>query len=93
MQGSVAVVAKNPVAMFAAVRKRWLTIERHLWRERSSTLNTSKILELTHQLTRMQTIHFTAKSPSDDPMGDVQFAIIEDFVAWPPECRTLYVTC
>jgi len=30
MQGSVAVVAENPLAMLAAVRKQWLKIERHL---------------------------------------------------------------
>lgn len=93
MQGNVAIVAENPVAMLAAVRKRWLAIERHLRRERSSTLNAAKILELTHEITRAQTIRFTAKPPADDPMGEVQFATIEDFIAWPPQCRTLYVTC
>ena len=92
LQGNAAVVTDNPVAMLSSVRKQWLKIERHLRRERSSTLNASKILELTHQITRMQTIRFTAKPPKDDPMGDVQFATIEDWMAWPPECRTFYVT-
>lgn len=93
LQGNAAVVTDNPVAMLSSVRKQWLKIERHLRRERSSTLNASKILELTHQITRMQTIRFTAKAPRDDPMGDVEFATLEDFVVWAPECRTLYVTC
>lgn len=92
MQGNVAVVAENPTAMLATVRKRWLMIERHLRRERSSTLNAAKILELTHEITRAQTIRFTARPPANDPMGDVQFATIEDFIVWPPQCRTLYVT-
>lgn len=94
LQGNVAIVADNPVALLSAVRKQWLKIERHLRRERSSTLNASKILELTHQITRMQTMRFTAKPPSDEPMGDVQFATIQEFLAWPPEasCRTLYIT-
>jgi len=93
LQGNVAIVTDSPVAMLSAVRKQWLKIERHLRRERSSTLNANKILELTHQIARMQTIRFTAKAPRDDPMGDVQFATVEDWMAWPPECRTLYVTC
>lgn len=93
LQGNAAVVTDNPVAMLSSVRKQWLKIERHLRRERSSTLNANKILELTHQITRMQTIRFTARLPRDDPMGDVLFATIQDFVGWPPECRTLYVTC
>lgn len=92
LQGSVAVVTDNPVAMLSSVRKQWLKIERHLRRERSSTLNAGNILKLTHQLTWMQTIRFTAKTPCDDLMGEVQFATIEGFVAWPPECRMLYVT-
>jgi len=70
-QGNAVVVADNPVAMISSVRKQWLKIERHLRRERSSTLNASNILELTHQITSMQTIRFTARSPADDPMGDV----------------------
>ena len=94
LQGNAAIVTDNPAAMLSSVRKQWLKIERHLRRERSSTLNASRILELTHQITRMQTIRFTARPPSDDPVGDVQFATVEDFVVWPPEanCTTLYVT-
>jgi len=93
-QGSVAVVAEHPVSMLAVIRKRWLKIERRLRRERSSTLSASKILELTHQITKMQTIRFTAKPPKEEPGGDVQFATVKDWMAWPPEanCRTLYVT-
>ena len=92
MQGNVAIVAENPVAMLSAVRKRWLKTERHLRRERSSTLNAAKILELTHEITRAQTIRFTARPPADDPMGDVHIATIQDFILFPPMCRTLYVT-
>jgi len=42
----------------------------------------------------MQTIRFTARLPKDEPEGDILFATIQDFLAWPPEasCRTLYVT-
>ena len=94
LQGNAAIVTDNPLALLSVIRKQWLKIERHLRRERSSTLNASKILELTHQITRMQTIRFTAKPPKEEAGGDVQFATVEDWIAWPPEanCMTLYVT-
>lgn len=94
LQGNVAIVTDNPIVMLSLVRKQWLKPEWHLRRERSSTLNADKILELTNQIARMQVIRFTAKSPRDEPMCDVQFATVRDFLVWPPEanCRTLYVT-
>lgn len=94
VHGSATVVTDNPVVMLSLVRKQWLKLERHLRRERSSTLNARKILELTDQIARMQAMRFTAKPPRDEPMSDVQFATIRGFLVWPPEanCRTLYVT-
>jgi hypothetical protein len=92
LQGSVAIVAGNPLAMLSVVRKRWLKIERQLRRQRSSTLDARRILEVTQEIIRVQTLKFTAKPLADDPIGDVHVATIQDFVLFPPMCRTLYVT-
>ena len=91
--GKVAIVTEKPGTMLAAVRKQWMNVERRIRRERSSTLDARKILELTYQLPRFQTLVFTAKRPLEEPRADVQFATIEDFLEWPPQCRTLYVAC
>lgn len=89
----VAIVTDKPTAMLAAVRKQWLEIERKLRRERSSTLDATRILELAHEIAQMQSMRFTAKPPIDEPRGDVLFATAEDLLAWPPQCKTMYVTC
>ena len=93
MCGKVAVVTDKPASMLAAVRKQWMQIERQLRRERSSTLDATRILELTYEISRMQSIVFTAKAPIDEPQADVLFATAADFLKWPPQCRTMYVTC
>ncbi|HEX7963960.1 MAG TPA: hypothetical protein VF466_05230 [Candidatus Saccharimonadales bacterium] len=93
MCGKVAVVTDKPASMLAAVRKQWMQIERQLRRERSSTLDATRILELTYEIPRMQSMVFTAKAPIDEPQADVLFATADDFLKWPPQCRTMYVTC
>lgn len=93
MCGKVAAVADKPTTLLAAVRKQWLKIERKLRRERSSTLDATRILELSHEIARMQSMTFTAKPPIDEPQADVLFATIDDFLRWPPQCKTMYVTC
>ena len=92
LQGDVAIVAEHPVSMLSVIRKRWLKIERQLRRQRSSTLDSRRILEVTQELIRVQTLKFTAKKPVDDPVGNVQMATVEDFMVFPPQCRTMYVT-
>lgn len=93
MCGSVAIVTDKPVPTLSAVRKQWMQIERQLRRERSSTLDAIRILELTYEIPRMQSMVFTAKAPIDEPRADVLFATAADFLRWPPQCRTMYVTC
>lgn len=93
MCGKVAIVTDKPASMLAAVRKQWMQIERQLRRERSSTLDATRILELTYEIPRMQSMVFTAKAPIDEPQADVLFATAADFLRWPPQCRTMYVAC
>lgn len=92
MQGKVAVVTDKPVELLAVTKKQWIKLTRQVQRERSSTLNTVRIAELTRQIVWMQNLIFTAKSPEDLLLADVTFAKAEDFVKVPPQCSTLYAT-
>lgn len=90
-QGRVAIVAEHPLSMLSVLRKKWLKAEWKLRRQRSSTLNPESIRRLTFELNQMQARTFTAKPPRDDPIGDVLISDIEQFVAFPPMCNTLYI--
>jgi hypothetical protein len=93
LRGRVVVVCDNPRALMSAVCKQWLKVCRQVQRERASTLDASKVLELVHMLGRIQGLKFSAKPPSEELEADVSFATIEQLLAWAPTCHTMYVTC
>lgn len=90
--GKVAVVTDKPRELLAATRKQWLRICRQVKKERASTLDAARILELAHVLAHMQGMTFSAKLPDDLLEADVTFATADDFVRMPPVCPTVYVT-
>jgi hypothetical protein len=92
LYGKIAVVTDKPVILLSATKKQWLKLTRRVQRERSSILNAIKASELTQQITWMQSIRFSAKTPDDLLEAHVTFATAEEFVRVPPACRTLYVT-
>lgn len=92
LNGKIAVVAKEPFVLLRTVRKQWLRVVRQVQKERSSTLDVTRILELTHQISYMQHLRFTHKPPHDLLEADVTFATAEEFVHVPPICHTIYVT-
>jgi phosphatidylserine/phosphatidylglycerophosphate/cardiolipin synthase-like enzyme len=65
--GKATVITDKPLAMLASVRKQWVKLERQLRRERSSTLQETRLLELTYEIARMQSMRFTAKPPDSEP--------------------------
>jgi hypothetical protein len=91
-RGKVAIVAYTPMGLLAATRKQWVKITRNLQRERSSTVDATKIISLTRQIATMQSSRFSAKPPTDFLEADVTFARAEDFVKIPPICSTIYIT-
>jgi len=93
LRGKVVVVCDNPRAFMSATRKQWLKIYRQVHREQASTLDATKILELTHLLGRILNLRFSAKPPIEEVDADVSFATTEQLLAWAPVCHTLYVTC
>ncbi len=90
--GKVAVVADNPASTLSAVRKQWMQILRQIGNLRSSTLEPSRIDELSEQLERARSLKFSMKPPKDQLEADVTFATVESFLRVPPTCCTVYVT-
>ena len=93
LRGKIVVVCDHPQPFMSAVRKQWLKVYRQVQREQASTLDATKVLELSHLLVRMQGMRFSAKSPIEELDSDVSFAITQQLLAWAPACHTMYVTC
>lgn len=93
LRGKVVVVCERPAGFMSAVRKQWLKVCRQVQRERASTLQATRLLELTHALTYMQGLRFSIKPPAEGASADVSFATPEQLLAWAPVCHTMYVAC
>lgn len=90
--GKAVVVTAKPAAFLAATRKQWAIQTRKIIRQRASTLDATKIMELNRQISWRRTIRFSAKPPDDALEVPVTFGSAETFVACPPICRSMYVT-
>lgn len=88
----VIVATDKPVELLSATRKQWLRLMRHAMRQRSSTLNATRSVELTNQIAYMQSLWFTAKRPKDYLEADVTFATADDLIKIAPICRSAYIT-
>lgn len=90
--GKVIIVAEKPETLHASLRKQWFKLARKVQRERSSTLNATRVLRMADMAAKMQTMQFTTDWP-DGYKADVCIATAEQLVEWLPNCRTLYITC
>jgi hypothetical protein len=90
--GKVVILTDGPQSLLPALRKQWLKLARKVSKERSSTLDGSRIYELTGVITHMQNLEFTIKWPFDDYAADVYIVTAEQLLQWAPECRTIYIT-
>lgn len=89
--GKAVVLCDKPVTTMSVTKKYWLRLARTLQKERSSTLNVERILQLTHDITRMHHMEFAAKPPSEYPHADIFFASPDQVGDLPPTCYSLYV--
>lgn len=90
--GKVVIVAERPEVLHASLRKSWLKLTRKVQKERSSTLNATRVLRMADMASKMQTMRFTIDWP-DDYTADVAIATVDQLLQWVPDCRTFYVTC
>jgi len=89
--GKAVIVYEQSVGMLGAARKQWLKLSRALQKQRASTLNADKILKYTHSITHMQHMHFSAKSPLENPEADVYFLRPDELSILPVHCWSVYV--
>jgi hypothetical protein len=90
--GKAVVVTDKPAALLAATRKQWAMQTRRLQHQRASTLDATKILEVSRQISWRQTLRFSAKPPEEALEAAIAFGTAETFAAFPPMCRTMYIT-
>jgi hypothetical protein len=89
--GKTVVVCDKPVIDLSVTRKYWLKLSRALQKERASTLNAEKILQLTYDITHMQHMEFVAKPYREEPGADVFFITPDQLDHLPANCFSLYI--
>lgn len=89
--GKTVVVCSKPVTTMSVTKKYWLKLARNLQKERASTLNVERILQLTHDITRMHHTEFAAKPYEEAPGADVLFVAPNDIGELPARCYSFYI--
>jgi hypothetical protein len=92
MYGKIAIVTDKPIPMLSATKKQVIQLIRRLQHERSSTLDSRRVSELTQDIGWMQSLKFSAKVPVDLLDADVTYGTADNFARFPPICSTVYVT-
>lgn len=90
--GKIVIVSRTPVGLHASLKKQWFKLSRKVLKEQASTLNAQRIQELSKIGSFMQCLRFVTSWPPDD-LADVYIATPEQVLSYPPDCRTMYVTC
>jgi hypothetical protein len=89
--GAVVVATNNPHELISTTGKQWRALIRIVERERASTLNRARIVELSNQIKWMEGLNFTIKLAERPADNSVTFAQIEALLVSPPICSTLYI--
>src|SRR6266496_6851453 len=89
--GKVVIVCDKPLITMSVVRKYLFRLTRSLQKERSSTLNAERILQLTYDITHMQRMEFVARPFPEAPEADVFFLDNDQLSLLPPRCYSLYL--
>ncbi len=89
--GKAVIVTDRAAEYVGPARKQWLKLSRALQKERAATLNADKILKYTHTITRMQHMHFAAKSPLEQPDAEAYLVSPEDLAVLPVHCYSVYL--
>ena len=91
--GKAVIVTDKPRIFISLLRKQWLKTIRKKEIERARTLDTAKVKELCSTVDYMRRLQFTRRYPPDEYPGNVYIVDIQEALLWPPDCRTMYVTC
>lgn len=90
-QKKVIIIASDPVAIMPRVKRQWLRLILDVKLERSSTLKSSRILELSKTLVWMQNLSFSQKVVSGQAVGDINFLTANAVLGLSAMCETLYI--
>jgi hypothetical protein len=90
--GKAVIICSQPAGLLAASRRQWLKMSRALQKQRSSTLNADKILKYTHAITQMQHVHFSSKTPLEEPEADIYFLDETQCDTMPVRCYSVYTS-
>ena len=92
LEGVIYIVSVKPGKLLSALAKQWYKIARQAERERASTLNADRIMELMHEVSNMQRLRFAAEE-SDERLQEGVFLVTPDQLNHvPANCHTLYLT-
>src|SRR6266702_4549119 len=91
-QGKVIVVTDKPRELCSATSKQWMKLMRKVMRQRASTLNATRVVELTYQICYMQNLRLSARQPNDYLEAGVTFATADDLIRVAPICHSAYIT-
>jgi hypothetical protein len=89
--GNVIMLHDRPAVFLAVIRKRWMHVIREIERERASTLDRQKRLQLEREIAHMKAYRFSTK-PSE--VERVEALILEPYEVLGSglRCLSLYVT-
>ncbi|HUC89346.1 MAG TPA: hypothetical protein VMR45_00945 [Patescibacteria group bacterium] len=90
LSGKAAIITDRPASIMAAVRRQWLPLCRAAVKERSKTLNIDRVVEFERQIEFMKNLRIAPVAKA--PMAFVTLGTVDEYIANPPECTTLYVT-
>ncbi|HSX07649.1 MAG TPA: hypothetical protein VLG11_02045 [Candidatus Saccharimonadales bacterium] len=94
LQGVAIIIVPKPESLLSALTKQWYKIIRHIERERSSTLNASRIMELSYEISAMQRMRFavsTSEKPTPASEADVLLTTMEYAATLLATCHTIYL--
>lgn len=91
--GRVAVVSDKPHELLAEIKEAWSDLEQETREEIEHTTSQKRKTRLINLLAYMPECSFTDRPPIEDSFEKVQIATIEQFIDWPPQCQTMFVTC
>lgn len=90
--GRVAVVSDRPHELLREIEAAWHDLEQETRDEIDQIANGQRRTRLVNLLVYMPQCSFTDRPPIEDSFEKVQVATIEQFIEWPPQCQTMFVT-
>lgn len=90
--GRAAIVSDKPSELLSEIKAAWHDLEQETREEIELTPNQEHRTRLINLLAYMPECSFTDRPPIEDTFEKVQIATIEQFIEWPPQCQTVFVT-